>query len=52
MSAPSRAQGLHDAIGREIRNANPHDVFPLVRACAQTSAIVLSAMDYVMDHPR
>jgi len=47
MSALSRAQGLHDAIAREMRNTNPHSVFPLLRAYAETSIMVL----YVNDHP-
>jgi hypothetical protein len=46
-SAMARAQGLHDAIVREIRHSNPHAVFTLMRAYAETAAIIL----YVKDHP-
>jgi hypothetical protein len=47
MAALSRGQGLHDAIAREIRRTNPHAVFPLMRAYAETAMMVL----YVKDHP-
>jgi hypothetical protein len=47
VSALARAQGLHDAIVREIRHGNPHAVFTLMRAYAETAAIIL----YVKDHP-
>lgn len=44
----SRAQGLHEAIAREIRASNPHAVFPLVRAFAEAVVLVI----YVLDHPK
>jgi hypothetical protein len=44
----SRAQGLHEAIAREIRAGNPHAVFPLIRAFAEAVVLVI----YVLDHPR
>lgn len=47
MGALSRAQGLHSGIAREIRKTNPHAVFTLIRAYAETSIMVL----YATDHP-
>ena len=44
----SRAQGLHEAIAREIRAGNPHAVFPLIRAFAEAVVLVI----YVLDHPK
>ena len=46
-SMVTRAQGLHDAIAREIANANPHAVFPLIRAYVESVLHVI----YVADHP-
>lgn len=43
----TRSQGLHDAIVREIAQGNPHAVFPLIRAFAES--VVLA--HYVSDHP-
>lgn len=43
----SRAQGLHEAISREIRHRNPHAVFPLLRALVESLALVI----YVTDKP-
>ena len=43
----TRSEGLHGAIAREIREGNPHAVFPLVRAFAEAVVIVV----YVIDHP-
>lgn len=43
----SRCQGLHDAIAREIAHENPHAVFPLIRAFAESVLLVI----YVADHP-
>ncbi len=47
MSALARAQGLHGAIVREIRQSNPHAVFALMRSYAETTAMV----GCVKDHP-
>lgn len=44
----SRAQGLHEAIAREIRAGNPHAVFPLIRAFAEAVVLVI----YVLDNPK
>ena len=46
MSMISRCEGLHGAIVREIRAANPHAVFPLIRAFAEATVLVI----YVTDH--
>jgi hypothetical protein len=43
----TRSQGLHEAIAREITNENPHAVFPLIRAFAESLLLVI----YVADHP-
>jgi hypothetical protein len=43
----ARAEGLHQAIAREARAANPHAVFPLLRALAEAVVLVI----YVVDHP-
>jgi hypothetical protein len=43
----ARSQGLHEAIAREIPNGNPHAVFPLIRAYAESLVLVM----YVLDHP-
>jgi hypothetical protein len=43
----TRSEGLHQAIAREIRQNNPHAVFPLIRAFAEAVVLVL----YVHDHP-
>ncbi|MGA8744580.1 MAG: hypothetical protein WB507_01795 [Solirubrobacterales bacterium] len=43
----SRSEGLHQAIVREARRANPHAVFPLIRALAEALVVVM----YVQDHP-
>jgi hypothetical protein len=43
----TRSQGLHDAIAREISKTNPHAVFPLIRAFAESVVLVI----YVTDHP-
>jgi hypothetical protein len=43
----TRSEGLHGAIVREIREGNPHAVFPLIRAFAEAVVLVL----YVNDHP-
>lgn len=44
----TRSQGLHEAIVREIREGNPHAVFPLIRALAESVVLVF----YVADHPQ
>ncbi len=44
----TRSQGLHDAIVREIAQGNPHSVFPLIRAFAESVVLVY----YVSDHPK
>lgn len=44
----SRSEGLHQAIAREIRASNPHAVFPLIRAFAESVVLVI----YVTDHPK
>lgn len=41
-------EGLHGAIAREIGQDNPHAVFPLIRAFAESVILVM----YVSDHPR
>jgi len=43
----SRAEGLHQAIAREIEQKNPHAVFPLLRAFAESVTLLI----YVIDHP-
>jgi hypothetical protein len=43
----TRSQGLHEAIAREIGEENPHAVFPLIRAFAESVLLVI----YVADHP-
>jgi hypothetical protein len=47
LSMITRSQGLHSAIAREIREGNPHAVFPLVRAFAEAVTLVI----YVTDDP-
>jgi hypothetical protein len=44
----ARSQGLHSAIAREIRERNPHAVWPLIRAFAEAVVLML----YVVDHPK
>jgi hypothetical protein len=44
----TRSEGLHGAIAREIREGNPHAVFPLIRAFAENVILMI----YVNDHPR
>jgi hypothetical protein len=44
----TRSEGLHQAIAREIRASNPHAVFPLIRALAESVVLLI----YVTDHPR
>lgn len=46
-SVVSRLNGVHGAIVREIRESNPHAVFPLLRTLAET-VLVLA---YTVDHP-
>jgi hypothetical protein len=43
----TRSEGLHGAIVREIREENPHAVFPLIRAFAEAVILLI----YVHDHP-
>jgi hypothetical protein len=47
-SVITRSEGLHGAIAREIREGNPHAVFPLIRAFAEAVVLVI----YVNDHPK
>lgn len=47
MSAATRSRGLQEAIVREIRQTNPHAVFPLMRTLLETAALCF----YVSDHP-
>lgn len=47
MSMCTRLRGLHESIVREARASNPHAVFPLSRALAET----LLTIAYVQDHP-
>lgn len=47
LSMLSRAEGLHGAIAREVKEHNPHAVFPLIRAFAEAVVLVI----YVADHP-
>jgi hypothetical protein len=47
LSMITRSEGLHEAIAREARQGNPHAVFPLIRAFADTVVMLL----YVVDHP-
>lgn len=47
MSACTRLRGLHEAVVREVATANPHAVFPLSRAFAETVLTVA----YALDHP-
>jgi len=44
----SRCEGLHQAIAREIGKENPHAVFPLLRAFAESVTLLI----YVVDHPK
>jgi hypothetical protein len=44
----TRSEGLHSATAREIREGNPHAVFPLIRALAENVVLMI----YVNDHPR
>jgi hypothetical protein len=48
MSMITRSEGLHQAIARECKNANPYAVFPLIRAFAEAVVLVF----YVNDHPQ
>jgi len=54
----TRSQGLHDAIVREVGEGNPHAVFPLIRAFAESVVLVYYVLDHpdyveaLMDHPR
>lgn len=41
MGIISRARGLHEGTVREIRNANPHAVRPLMRGMLELAALVL-----------
>jgi hypothetical protein len=41
MAFVARARGLHEAIVREIRQENPHAVFPLLRSMAELATIML-----------
>lgn len=43
----TRITALHEAIEREARRENPHSVFPLLRAFAETVVVLI----YVNDHP-
>jgi hypothetical protein len=47
LSMITRSEGLHGAIAREIRQSNPHAVFPLIRAFAEDVVLVI----YAIDHP-
>ena len=47
LSACTRFRGLHESIVRELAASNPHAVFPLSRAFAETVLTVA----YVHDHP-
>lgn len=47
LSMLSRGEGLHQAIAREARHANPVAVFPLIRAFLEAVVLVM----YVTDHP-
>lgn len=47
MSACTRFRGLHEAVVREVAASNPHAVFPLNRAFAETVLTVA----YMLDHP-
>ncbi len=47
LSACTRFRGLHESIVRELAASNPHAVFPLNRAFAETVLTVA----YVHDHP-
>lgn len=40
MSMITRSEGLHQAIARECKNANPYAVFPLIRAFAEAVVLV------------
>lgn len=44
----TRSEGLHGAVAREIREGNPHAVFPLIRAFAEAVVLVI----YVNDRPK
>jgi len=48
MSMITRSEGLHQAIARECKSANPFAVFPLIRALAEAVVLVF----YVNDHPK
>jgi hypothetical protein len=45
-SASTRFRGLHEGVMREVKASNPHAVFPLMRAFAETVAVVAYANDY------
>jgi hypothetical protein len=45
-SMVSRCNSLHAAITREVNAQNPHAVFPLIRAYAEATALLI----YVYDH--
>jgi hypothetical protein len=47
LSACTRLRGLHEGIVRELAASNPHSVFPLNRAFAET----VLTLAYVYDHP-
>jgi hypothetical protein len=47
MSAVTRACGLHGTVVREIRQSNPHGVFPAMRSLLETMALCF----YVADNP-
>jgi len=42
----NRCEGLHTGIAREMREANPQAVFPLIRTYAEAAALLI----YVIDH--
>jgi hypothetical protein len=48
MSMLARAGSIHGALARELRQENPHAVYPLLRAMAEGAVLVI----YVLDHPR
>ncbi|TKJ33495.1 hypothetical protein [Blastococcus sp. CCUG 61487] len=47
LSAITRARSLHESIVREIEASNPQATFALMRAFAETLAVIV----YVADHP-
>lgn len=47
MSAVARSRGLHEGVVSELRNSNPHAVFPLMRSLAETALM----LDYVIAYP-